>query len=156
MMPGEHETALQRIGRLSRCHPTECSCERCRQMCHVPCLGTPEDIERLVDAGYTDRLRPTEWLVGALVGLTDGPISMVQPMVEGDWCTFYHNGLCELHDKGMKPTEGRLSRHDDLITHGKVPLENNVAFLVAKEWTEDRNFITIVRLCEKIKNAIKK
>ncbi len=150
------ETVLQRIERLSKCHPSECSCSRCQKMCQVPCLGTPEDIERLVDAGYTDRLRPTDWLVGALVGITDGPVSMIQPGTENGWCTFYHNGLCELHDKGLKPTEGRLTRHDDLLTHGKVPLKNNVTFLVAKEWTDERNVGTIQRICEKIIRQIKK
>lgn len=153
-MAQQEETTLQRIERLSQCHPSECHCARCQQMCHVPCLGTPEDIEKLVDAGYADRLRPTEWLVASLIGLADGPISMIQPEVVNGWCTFYHNGLCELHDKGLKPTEGRLSRHDDVETHGKIPLENNVAFLVAKEWVDDRNFYTILRLCEKIKKHI--
>lgn len=150
------ETTLQRIMRLSECQPSECHCARCQQMCRVPCIGTPEDIERLVDAGYADRLTPTEWLVGCYVGLTDGPISMIQPETVNGWCTFYHNGLCELHDRGLKPTEGRLTRHDDVETHGKVPLENNVTFLVAKEWISDKNFLTILRLCEKIKIHIEK
>lgn len=155
-MENEKETALQRIERLSQSYPSECSCSRCQQMCHVPCLGTPEDIEKLVDAGYTDRLQPTEWLVGSLVGVCDGPISMIQPRVVDGWCSFFHDGLCELHTRGLKPTEGRLSRHDDVATHGKMPLEHNVAFLVAKEWTDDRNFYTIMRLCEKIKKHLKK
>lgn len=153
-MAKQEETTLQRIERLSQSYPTECSCARCQQMCRVPCLGTPEDIEKLVDAGYADRLKPTEWMVACLIGLADAPISMVQPETVNGWCTFYHNGLCELHDKGLKPTEGKLSRHDDVITHGLVPLENNVAFLVAKEWADDRNFYTILRLCEKIKKHI--
>lgn len=154
-MMEKDETTLQRIIRLSTCEPSECHCERCRQMCHVPCLGTPEDIERLVDAGYADRLRPTEWLVGCLIGLFSRPIYMIQPDTVNGWCTFYHNGLCELHDQGLKPTEGKLTRHDDVATHGKVPLENNVTFLVAKEWTEDRNFYTIMRICNKIANQAK-
>ncbi len=147
----EYESTLQRIERLSQCHPSECSCEKCQQMCHIPCLGTPEDIERLVDAGYAGRLKPVLWMVACNIGLADGPILMVQPEQVDGWCTFFHDGRCELHEKGLKPTEGRLSCHDDAKTHGKVPLENNVAFLVAKEWTEDRNFYQILRLCNKIK-----
>jgi hypothetical protein len=97
---------MQRSGR----KPTACSCDRCKSQCHTPCLGTPEDIGKLIDAGYRNRLAPTSWLVGMLMGVIDRPIEMVQPKVENGWCTFYHDGLCELHDKGLKPTEGRLSK----------------------------------------------
>lgn len=154
-MNKEQETVLQRIERISHCHPTECSCERCRQMCHVPCLGTPEDIERLVDAGYADRLCPTEWLVGQIAGLCDSPIAMLQANQRDGWCSFYHNGLCELHDKGLKPTEGKLTRHDDQLTFKGQPLTDNVTWLVAKEWIQPENFPTIVRICEKIKHQRK-
>ena len=98
---------MQRSGR----KPTACSCDRCKSQCHTPCLGTPEDIEKLIDAGYRDRLAPTSWFAGMLMGVINRPIEMVQPKVENGWCTFYHDGLCELHDKGLKPTEGRLSHH---------------------------------------------
>ena len=41
--------------------PTVCNCTRCQAQCHTPCLGTPEDIEKLLKAGYADRL--TAYLV---------------------------------------------------------------------------------------------
>ena len=92
--------------------PTSCNCKECKSQCHTPCLGTPEDILKLIEAGYEDRLSPTLWAVGMLMGLTDKPIKMIQARQEDNgWCTFYHNGLCELHDLGLKPTEGRLSHH---------------------------------------------
>ena len=141
--------------RQSESHPTACSCSQCQRMCRIPCIGTPEDIERLVDAGYTDRLAPTEWLVGKLAGLIDRPIYMIQPEQRGGWCTFFHNGLCELHDKGLKPTEGKLSHHADQITHKGQDLSDNMTWLVAKEWIMDENLPTIVRLCEKIKSKMK-
>lgn len=148
------ETTYDKIARLTGLKPTQCNCPQCQNMCHVPCLGTPEDIEKLVDAGYTSRLQPTEWLVGKLVGLTNRSITMIQPKVEKGWCTFYHNGLCELHDKGLKPTEGRLCYHD-VTDPRQLDLSHNVAWLVAKEWTDDTNFYTILRLCDKIKKQLK-
>ncbi len=113
--------------------PTECRCERCRAQCHTPCLGTPEDITKLINAGYQGRLSPTLWAVGMLLGLTERPIKMIQANVEANgWCTFYHDGLCELHDKGLKPTEGRLSHHSVKIDNF-VP-KKSLSWLVAKEW----------------------
>ena len=46
------ETALQRIIRKTGRRPVECRCRLCRQQCRIPCLGTPEDILRLLKAGY--------------------------------------------------------------------------------------------------------
>ena len=120
---------MQTSGRV----PTNCNCERCKEQCHTPCLGTPEDIERLIDAGYDNRLTPVWWCVGMIMGVTDKPIKMVQARLEDNgWCTFYHNGLCELHDKGLKPTEGRLSHHT--IGEDNFNPRKSLAWLVAKEW----------------------
>lgn len=112
--------------------PTVCQCERCKSQCHTPCLGTPEDIEKLIDSGYGNRLAVTEWCVGMVLGLTARPIHMIQAKVEDGWCTFYHNGLCELHDKGLKPTEGRLSHHSIRIDN--FDPKKCLSWLVAKEW----------------------
>ena len=105
------ETQLQRIIRKTGRKPCECKCSLCRMQCHTPCLGTPQDIERLIDAGYADRLAPTLWGAGIIMGVIDIPIPMIQAVAGDEYCIFYHNGLCELHDKGLKPTEGRLSHH---------------------------------------------
>lgn len=149
------ETTFERIARESECQPSECHCELCRSMCRTPCLGTPEDIEKLVDAGYADRLVPTEWGVGMIVGLISRPIYMLQADTINGWCTFYHNGLCELHDKGLKPTEGKLAHHTDPIIHGNQPTSLNVAWLIAKEWMKDSNLQIIERICNKIKEQLK-
>ena len=69
---------MQTSGRV----PTNCNCERCKEQCHTPCLGTPEDIERLIDAGYDNRLTPVWWCVGMIMGVTDKPIKMVQARLE--------------------------------------------------------------------------
>lgn len=34
-----------------------CTCDKCKNMCEVPCIGTPKDIEAIIDAGYADRLK---------------------------------------------------------------------------------------------------
>lgn len=112
--------------------PTYCSCEKCKSQCRTPCLGTPEDINRLIEAGYNDRLAVTEWLVGMLLGVIDRPVLMIQAKVEHGWCTFYHDGKCELHDKGLKPTEGRLSHHSIRIDNYNP--KKGLSWLVAKEW----------------------
>lgn len=120
--------------------PTVCQCEKCKSQCHTPCLGTPEDIERLIGAGYGNRLAATEWCVGMLLGLTDRPIHMIQAKIENEWCAFYHDGLCELHEKGLKPTEGRLSHHSIRIDN--FDPKKSLSWLVAKEWLPLQNQLT--------------
>ena len=127
------ESSFQRIMRKTGRKPTECKCQLCKQQCHTPCLGTPEDILRLIEAGYADRLAMTEWWAGVVMGVTDHPITMIQAVLGSDgWCTFYHDGLCELHDKGLKPTEGRLSHHSLAIDNWNP--KKSISRQVAKEW----------------------
>ena len=105
------ETALQRIIRETGRKPVECRCARCREQCRTPCRGTPEDILRLLKAGYKERLAPTLWGVGLVLGRIPYVVPMIQARQENGYCIFFHDGLCELHDAGLKPTEGRLSHH---------------------------------------------
>ena len=108
------EKALQLIIRKTGRKPVSCKCDKCRNQCRTPCLGTPDDILRLIEAGYRSRLVPTLWGVGLVMGRLPYAVPMVQAIREDNgFCTFYHNGLCELHDLGLKPTEGRLSHHHD-------------------------------------------
>lgn len=125
---------LERIMRASGRLPSSCDCEKCRNQCHTPCLGTPDDIVRLIDAGYGDRVAITTWMAGMLIGVYPSPVLMIQPTLEDNgWCTFRRpDGLCELHDKGLKPTEGRLSHHS--AGPDSMDPEKNLTWLVAKEW----------------------
>lgn len=128
-----HIVVFNEIARKSGRKPIQCNCEKCKMQCRTPCLGTPQDIMRLIEAGYEDRLAPADWYVGIMFGVTDKPVRMVQPRQENNgWCTFYHDGLCELHDKGLKPTEGKLSSH--LIRIDNFNPKKSLAWLVAKEW----------------------
>lgn len=95
--------------------PSECDCGKCSSMCHSPCCGTPEDIEILIKAGYAKRL-----MFDDLPGGED----LIKPALKGyegqksPWdissskgCTFWNDGKCELHNLGLKPTQGKLCHH---------------------------------------------
>lgn len=132
------ETSLQCIMRKTGRKPIECKCQKCKQQCKTPCLGTPEDILRLINAGYKERLAVTHWWVGVARGKLDFPVIMIQArQEENGYCTFYHDGLCELHDLGLKPTEGRLSHHS--ITKENFKFGKSLSWNVAKEWMDMRN-----------------
>lgn len=118
--------------------PVECSCRQCRSQCRVPCLGTPDDILRLIRAGHAGKLRLTLWCVGLALGELPAPIPMVQPGQTDAGCVFFRDGLCELHHSGLKPTEGKLSCHD--IWPGCFSFRSSLAWHVAKEWTRKDNF----------------
>ena len=123
-----------------------CTCDKCKNMCKVPCIGTPKDIEAIIDAGYADRLKETMWMVGYLA-VREKPIDMIQPAEEGGWCAFRQpDGLCELHDRGLKPTEGVLASCK-VIEEDNVPTyETSVLRAVAHEWVKVENFTTIMRV----------
>ena len=53
----------------------------------------------------------SRWAVGLLLGKIPYIVPMVQAKQEAGGCTFFQDGLCELHAAGLKPTEGRLSHH---------------------------------------------
>lgn len=141
------ETSLQRIVRKTGRRPTECTCPQCRTQCRTPCLGTPDDILRIILAGYKDRLAPTMWGVGMVLGRLPYPVPMVQARGIDGYCTFFRDGLCELHDLGLKPTEGRLSHHT--ITQENLEFSRSLTWNVAREWLDKRNISVtkeIVRL----------
>lgn len=95
----------------------ECSCSDCVSMCEYrPCWGTPEDIEKIIDAGLADKLMEDYW-VGD--GKNGQDISIPAPAIRGregkrasfvpvGTCTFLKDGLCQLHN-GLKPLEGRVA-----------------------------------------------
>lgn len=95
--------------------PTNCDCNKCSMMCRAPCCGTPEDVLNLINAGHANRLSLDDW---------PGDVALIKPalkMYEGEkapWntnsaagCTFWKNGLCELHESGLKPAQGKLANH---------------------------------------------
>lgn len=141
------ETPLERIMRVTGRRPSSCDCPRCRKQCKTPCLGTPQDIMRLMEAGYADYLRPTYWCVAMLYEKMSLPIPMVQIRVERRGCPLQHEGLCELHDKGLKPTEGRLSYHT--ITLENWNFDNSLSWNVAREWLRKENVSLVEEILER-------
>lgn len=136
--------AYLRIIRKTGRKPVQCKCQDCQKQCRTPCLGTPDDILRLIEAGYVDKLAATAWAVAMVHGLSDRPILMFQATQTPDGCVFFHNGLCELHDLGLKPTEGKLSHHR--ITKENYKLSKGLAWNVAHEWERDENVEVIIKI----------
>jgi len=139
------ETKFEEIARKTGYTHQSCSCSQCANMCQTPCLGTPEDMLKIVEAGYVDRIALSAWWVGALAGVYPGGIDLFAPLQgENGWCTFYKDGLCELHELGLKPTEGKLAHHS--YEGGIVDDEKWLTWLVAQEWLKDENYETIEKL----------
>lgn len=147
------EEVFERIANQVGKHDCSCSCEECRKMCQrTPCLGTPQDILALIDAGYVDKLSYVGWAAGMLLDHIPAPIPMIQIDVNKDGsCVFYHNGKCELHDNGLKPTEGKLSHHDISIIELKK--EYNISYQVAIEWIKDENYEVVKEIVGKFYEA---
>lgn len=136
-MNQEHE----KIKILAEIQPSECSCTKCVSMCKkISCLGTPDDILRIINAGHKDKLGNVLWAAGLARGFP--PIALVAPRFdyEKGQCSFLtEDNLCALHSQGLKPIEGQLATCNTLKRHGKIPL----AFIVATTWTTDNNQKTI-------------
>ena len=118
--------------------PNACACAQCVAMCHRnPCLGTPQDIERLMAAGQGHRLRPTLWLVGVAFGMP--AVKMVQ--IASGPCAMLRDGLCSLHDAGLKPTEGRLAN-----CQARTGFLDSAVTAVALTWLMPANRALVERL----------
>lgn len=107
------------------------------------CLGTPQDILRLVEAGYTPRIKLTYWMVGMVYGKLEYPIKMYQiEEIKDKGCSMLEKDRCTLHDIGLKPTEGYLSSsHEPAIS-----FEKSLFWNVAKEWIEPKNKFIISQI----------
>ncbi len=137
------ETLLS-ISQTTGRRPVSCSCDECKEQCKTPCIGTPDDIIALIKAGYTYKLEVYEWDLGLIVGKLPATVTMVRPKQTENGCIFFKNGLCELHDKGLKPTEGKLSHHTIKLDNFIFPI--SVGWNVAKEWMRAVNIPKIVGL----------
>lgn len=131
------ESTLQRISRVTGRKFIECKCAKCKLQCKTPCLGTPEDIMKLINAGYKEQLSRTYWCPGMLRGKIDHPVVMVQAIQTPSGCIFFENGLCKLHASGLKPTEGKLSHHS--VKAENFEFRKSLSWNVAKEWESTKN-----------------
>ena len=126
------EISLQRVMRASGRVPVQCSCSVCKQQCHTPCLGTPDDIERIIDAGYADRLALTNWAAGIFLGVINIAIPMIQPVAGKEYCAFFET----VRKDNFNPTM-------------------SIAWNVAKEWLMPENEDVLSRVVNKFLNARK-
>lgn len=91
--------------------PITCACEQCRAMCrNSTCLCSPDDVQRLIDAGFKDRLAAYVFPAGRAIGPAPASGGREHSTTRMGACTFFSEG-CELHDAGLKPTEGQLAHH---------------------------------------------
>lgn len=92
----------------------------------------------------------TIWRAGVVMRVVDHDISMYQleRIQATGCCTFFKDGLCQLHDSGLKPTEGKLSHHS--VTEENLNPQKSLAYNVAKEWINPDNFETINRIKSKL------
>lgn len=88
-----------------------CSCTKCQSMCKTPCIGTPDEIMKIAQAGFGDRLAMSTWAAGMILGTHEKPVDLIAPLYDKrkGACSFFKDGLCELHDLGLKPKEGRYA-----------------------------------------------
>jgi hypothetical protein len=103
----------------------------------MTCLGTPDDIVRLIGAGYGVLLRRVAVTVVMMPARRVMDIRMVQLMHDDGGCALYKDGKCLVHDLGLKPTEGRYFIHPDNET--EESLMGVLTLAVAFEWTNDDN-----------------
>lgn len=94
--------------------PHNCSCIKCKTMClSSPCFPTPEEVVRLEKMGFGSDLSFTMFMNPSTFEIYSLVAPKVAPKGLLNQCTFHTpDGLCELHELGLKPTEGRLAHHD--------------------------------------------
>lgn len=113
----------------------DCNCTHCKQMCVVsPCIPTPEEVDMIIAAGYADRFRLTIWR-----DVREGHDHLVvAPKYTESGCTFLTaEGLCELHDQGLKPLEGRLAIHN--------LADNGLRRWMCRKWVSFRGLTNLLR-----------
>lgn len=117
-----------------------CACDKCKSMClKQPCIGTPEDIYKIIAAGHSNKLSLSFWLTGLVTDSHDKPVEMIQPKaLEDGRCAFLDdNHLCTLHDAGLKPTEGKLAIHSEKPTGDFKETSN---YKVAMTWIDENGY----------------
>lgn len=105
----------------------ECSCDACSKSCMRPCWGFPHEIETLLDhdsdmwtkltldywegsGSFNSESASAVWIIGPALKGYGGKQTPSWPQSE-EGCIFWHDGLCDLHEQGLKPYEGRVAHH---------------------------------------------
>lgn len=127
-------------------------------MCNRPCWPIPSEIAPIIAAGEGHRLM-LDWWVGNFRDDNDeydGDVYILCPANPGregqeasssfwilsEGCAFHtSDGLCQLHDRGLKPLEGRVAHHRQ--QNSKV----NVHELVARAWDTEEGRDVVAQWC---------
>ncbi len=138
MYDDDTPSALEQLLASTGLKPSECSCRVCRQKCtEMVCLGTPDDIVRLINAGYTLLLRRVMMKVVMVHQRRVMDVGMIQLMSDDNGCALFKDGHCIVHHLGLKPTEGRYYLHPR--NHKEETLMGVLTLAVAMEWLNDNN-----------------
>jgi len=129
-MPFSSEEQVQKSNDfLSNLKTVACTgCSRGVRMCyHTPCIGTVDDIEKIINAGHAKSLMldwwcgiPAEYKAPDRDNPFEDDVSYLTPAIVGfeskqskfarsGKCTMLENNLCKLHDADLKPTQGKLA-----------------------------------------------
>lgn len=121
---------------------TQCSCILCKSMCsRSPCVPTPAEASRLIDEGFADSLALSKWTDP----LTGKEYVFVAPKIADTGCVFFNDQhLCDLHDRGLKPLEGRLASHNYE--------DNRLRKFVSEKWCSKAG----IKIMERIEPEVKK
>jgi hypothetical protein len=151
------------MSKLDTIKETECSCKRCRAMCHRPCWGTPSDIKRLIEAGHGDKLclenhcgTNKDGNIWFLAPALKGYEGKVAPIMPGSYkgCTFWHYGKCTLHNKGLKPLGGKLAHHDSPDNARNLEGHEQVGAEITELWNNEESQKIVDAFCKE--HALKK
>lgn len=145
MSSKKYFTILSNLKRVPDC---ACDCKSCKLLCAIPCVGTPKEIQKIIENGYADKLvlRPIDYFY------------------DNDWQTVFmlcprrsfttmkcafqdEQDLCELHKNNLKPCEGRKAsckRSEDDFTEDNIRAE--IALLwemlfgrkLVRKWCQER------------------
>ena len=136
----------------------DCTCVSCQDMCRKPCYPTPPDAEKLINAGFADKLRiedSYETGVYVVAPVFKGRNGVDDPQYDysrHDGCAFLCDGLCELHDLGLKPLEGRLVIHNGHPASKQIPV--NLHGRLVDLWNTNRGKRVVSLLREKRKELV--
>lgn len=109
---------------------SDCTCLDCQNMCRRPCWPTFEEARNLINLGFSNKLMldfvelDDNSIVQALCPAHRGREGRKRGYFDFTRCVFQNdNLLCDLHDKGLKPKEGR----EALCTISNVGLRKSIA-----------------------------
>jgi len=124
--------------------PSEaCSCDVCVNYCQRPGWWTVKEAEKVIEAGFSDRLMleiSPEKDFGVLSPAFKGnECNYASKLFSGQGCTFLQKGLCELFGTGLQPLECKYCHHT------RIGLGINCHNDIEKEWKTNDAKRLIVR-----------